>query len=111
MQKITYNKLVRDGIPAHLDELGKAYEVRAMSSDDEFAAALLKKVGEEAAEVQDAKDRDELVKELADLAEVIRALCELKGITEEEVEKIRQERVEKRGAFAKRLFMTWGEAD
>ena len=46
---------------------------------------------------------DKNVEELADLVEVINAILTYKGISLEEFEKIRKNKVEERGAFEKRL--------
>ncbi|MEK7183567.1 MAG: nucleoside triphosphate pyrophosphohydrolase [Patescibacteria group bacterium] len=110
MEKIAYNKLVRDRISEIMEGLGKQYEIQTLSEAD-FAVALLRKVGEEAAEVQTAQGRDELVKELADLAEVIKTLCEIRFIDPAEIESVRVKRRQERGGFGKRLLLVWGEKD
>jgi predicted house-cleaning noncanonical NTP pyrophosphatase (MazG superfamily) len=42
---------------------------------------------------------------LADILEVIYRIAKLKGISKEELEKIRINKIEKRGAFEKNLFL------
>ena len=59
------------------------------------------------------KDIDELkeylesgeTEELADLEEVLRAILDVKGVSYDEFEKIRNRKVEKRGAFKKKIFL------
>lgn len=111
MEKITYNKLVRDRIPEIMTERGRAFEIQTLATDADFSAALLQKIGEEASEVQATTSRDELIKELADLAEVVKALCALKGIETVELEQVRVHRAHDRGSFSKRLLLVWGEKD
>ena len=45
------------------------------------------------------------IEELADLEEVLRAILDSKGISYEEFEKIRLEKVKKRGAFKNRIYL------
>ena len=45
------------------------------------------------------------IEELADIEEVLRAILDLKECSFEDFEKIRLNKVEKRGAFEKRLFL------
>ncbi|HHP7244920.1 MAG TPA: nucleotide pyrophosphohydrolase [Elainellaceae cyanobacterium] len=70
--KNTYQKLVRDRIPDIIRASGKECEIEIMA-DHEYQQALREKVLEEAQEVADASP-DDLMKELADLYEVIDAL-------------------------------------
>ena len=44
-------------------------------------------------------------KEMADVLEVLYAIAKLKGFDLDEVEKVRQERAEKRGGFNKRIIL------
>ena len=48
---------------------------------------------------------NEFIEELADLEEVIRAILDLKGFSYDAFEKIRNAKVEKRGAFKKKIFL------
>ena len=45
------------------------------------------------------------VEELADLEEVLRAILDIKGVSYEEFEKIRDAKVDERGAFKKKIFL------
>ena len=48
---------------------------------------------------------NEFIEELADLEEVIRAILDLQGVSYDALEKIRNAKVEKRGAFKKKIFL------
>lgn len=87
-----YEKLVRDGIPALLDEKGVAYEQR-VASPDEYKAELVKKLVEEAGEFSEVTS----VEELADVLEVIAALRALPEY--HDVDAVRLEKREERGGF------------
>jgi predicted house-cleaning noncanonical NTP pyrophosphatase (MazG superfamily) len=66
----TYNKLVRDKIPAIIAADGKKLKTRILS-DEEHLQALIKKLSEELEEFEEALS----VEELADLQEIIHALA------------------------------------
>jgi predicted house-cleaning noncanonical NTP pyrophosphatase (MazG superfamily) len=103
MNKIYYNKLVRDGIPDELTSLGRAFETRVMD-DVEYEREVLKKVSEEAIELGLAQDHDSAVKEVADLFDIIDVLVELKGISRDEIEAAREKKLEKRGGVSQENY-------
>ena len=96
-----YNKLVRDKIPEIIaSDNGKTCVTRIME-DDEYLETLNTKMQEELKEYLESGD----VEELADLEEVLRAILDFKQVAHETFEKIRIEKVNKRGAFKERLFL------
>lgn len=96
-----YNKLVRDKIPEIITgDNGKTCVTRIME-DDEYLETLNTKMQEELKEYLESGE----VEELADLEEVLRAILDVKGVSYEEFEKIRNSKVEKRGAFKKKIFL------
>lgn len=99
MKKI-FNKLVRDKIPEIIEANGESAEIEILD-DQRFLQELHKKLFEEANEFVE----EDSVEELADLMEVIYAIARLRGIDLEEVEKIRKEKAQKRGAFDKKIFL------
>ena len=107
MNKIFYNKLVRDRIPEIIQEAGRQYEIETLS-EDEYAMSLRQKLVEEAKESQKA-DVDDLITELADLYEVVDAIIAFYGLDRKQIETIQLERREKRGAFTKRIKLVWAE--
>ncbi len=72
-----------------------------MLSDEEYLKMIDAKLDEELAEYH----KDENLEELADLLEVIYAAAKARGYTLEELEKVRAEKAEKRGAFEKKLLL------
>ena len=97
---IKYNKAVRDKIPEIIKESGKNCNVKKLK-DSEFLAQLEKKLVEELSEYQKSKN----VEELADILEVIYRISELKGITSNELDSIKNEKAKKRGKFDDNLFL------
>lgn len=97
---IKYDKLIRDKIPEIIEQSGKKCIVEVMDNDT-YIEYLDQKLNEELAEYQ----QDKSVEELADLLEVIYAVAVARGYSVEDLERIRVEKSEKRGAFEKRLLL------
>ena len=97
---IKYDKLVRDKIPEIIEAQGSKAIVEALDNGN-FQKYLDIKLGEELKEYLE----DGSVEELADLVEVVYALLDCKGVSCKEFEKMRIAKVEKRGAFKKRLLL------
>ena len=95
-----YNKAIRDKIPEIIKESGKKCEIKTLS-DEEFLEELERKLVEELNEYQESKD----VEELSDILEVIYRISSLKGTSSEQLDKIRKDKVTKRGAFDDNLFL------
>lgn len=101
----SYHKLVRDKIPEIIEEKDDLEVITKVLGKEETIIELKKKIIEEASEFNEAKNKDEIIIELADLREVELALQNELGIENETVEKIREERHEKRGGFERRIFL------
>ncbi len=100
MNIIKYHKLVRDRIPEIIESAGKTCICTELPNDA-YIAMLDAKLNEELAEYQESKS----LEELADLLEVMQATVIARGYTLDELERIRAEKVAKRGGFAKRLLL------
>lgn len=99
----TYNmrKLVRDKIPNIIND-GSKFEVL---SNDDYRLSLREKVVEEATEVKAASTRANLVEELGDLEEVIRAILDDASITYEEMDSLRHAKINQKGKFTEKFAM------
>ncbi|MEJ5365916.1 MAG: DEAD/DEAH box helicase family protein [Desulfosoma sp.] len=109
MTRTVYRKLVRDNIPDLIRREGKTPCVVTLS-DEAFKDALALKLLEEAHEFfrsWRAGNPREVLKESADLLEVILAALEAQGLRWEDLLREREERRAQRGAFLKRLFLQW----
>ncbi|MBQ7140717.1 MAG: nucleoside triphosphate pyrophosphohydrolase [Bacilli bacterium] len=95
-----YNKLVRDNIPEIMIK-NNAKPITRILSDEEYIKELNKKLLEEVNEYLS----DENVEELTDIEEVLLAILKYKNVSETEFNNIRQQKVLKRGAFNKRIFL------
>ena len=73
--------------------------------DKEMIKCLENKLQEEVKE--DVEDRS--VEELADILEVIYALCKMKGVSKEELERTRAIKEIARGSFNEKIFLEYVE--
>lgn len=99
-----YNKLVRDLIPNIIETSGKKCEYKILD-DEEYAVKLEEKLLEECNECINALTYHEFVNEVADILEVIHAICELNDIDMEEIEKTRKKKAGERGSFKDKILL------
>ena len=99
-----YNKLVRDKIPEIIEADGKTCKTRILS-DEEYITSLEAKLNEEVEEYQ----ADKNLEEMADILEVLQAICIARGYSLEELEALRIKKSDERGGFAEKLFLEYVE--
>ena len=98
-------KLVRDRIPDIIEANDNRKPRTKKLSPKAFKFELRKKLLEEASEAVRAKTPKVLAEELADVEEVVNALCKVYNIKRSTVTKIQKSKRAKRGGFAKRVFL------
>jgi predicted house-cleaning noncanonical NTP pyrophosphatase (MazG superfamily) len=109
MEKIYYNKLVRDGIKDIIESKGEKCEVRPIIDEAEFHQELLKKVSEEAQALSRVSSRKEFLEEYADLMVVLDALTAQMEFSEADIKTALSENVEKKGFYKQKHFLHWSE--
>ncbi|MEF8916027.1 nucleoside triphosphate pyrophosphohydrolase [Natronomonas sp.] len=90
-----HDKLVRDDIPEIIEQNGETPTFRTVDGDA-YEQYLLDKLQEEVDEY--VEDRD--IEELADILEVVHAIREFEGLSENELDAIRERKAENHGRFA-----------
>lgn len=95
-----YNKLVRDNIPEYIKSKGGA-PVTHIADDAEYWQKLREKLQEEVDEFLN----DESVGEVADILEVIDAICEYKRYEKDELARAKEVKAEEKGRFVKRIIL------
>jgi len=101
-----YPKLVRDNIPAlYKARTGKDAKIKTIRSDEEFLKFLLKKMVEEARELEYSVKVGNTQEELADVLEIISAILDLKGWSLEGVTRVQKDKRDKNGGFEKRIIL------
>ena len=95
-----YNKLVRNRIPEILKEKGINPQTH-IADGIEFWEKLRQKLQEEVSEFLEEENPEEL----ADILEVIIAICNFKDINREDLENIRKNKAEQRGSFDNKIIL------
>ena len=97
-------KLVRDRIPEIILATGKKPITRILEQE-EYLEELDRKLNEEIAEYQ----ADKSIEEMADVLEVLFAVCKARGYSVETLMEVCNEKREKRGGFEKRIYWSGNE--
>ena len=95
-----YNKLVRDKIPEIISRQGDRPVTHVLETKL-YRQELKRKLQEEVAEFS-GSDR---VEELVDVLEVVYALAKDKGVSQYQLEEMRQQKQKNRGGFDQRVFL------
>ena len=110
MVKFICNKLGRDkGLQGFASE--KITPHYQLLQGDELCVALKEKLIEEAIEVQEACNQEEIIAELADVLDVIDGLCKANDISLHKVIVEKETRYQERGGFKAGLFVESIEMD
>jgi len=100
VREVRYEKLVRDRIPEIIENEGFTPETRVLD-DAEYLSELNRKLCEETEEYL----KSESMEEIADILEVVDAICAAKSFSMEDVLRIKEEKRAVRGGFEKKLFL------
>lgn len=103
-------KLIRDYLPDIMRK-NKINVCERILEKNEFIEKLKDKLEEEAIEVKNAKNLNDLTEELADLLEVIYALSKATEISLNDIEKIRLTKKKEKGGFEKKIYGHFIEID
>jgi predicted house-cleaning noncanonical NTP pyrophosphatase (MazG superfamily) len=97
------DKLIRDKVPNYLRNRKVQTNERVMDHD-EYLDRLRNKLFEEAKEVIDAKNKEELTEELGDLLEVMLAYAKERDIPFEAIDKARIRKKNEYGGFEAKIY-------
>ena len=95
-----YNKLVRDKIPKIIKLDGKT-PITHIAKETEYWLKLKEKLIEEVNEFIEDESKDEI----ADILEVVDAICKFKKYNKKEILKIQKDKRKERGSFNKRIIL------
>lgn len=106
MATVNHYKLVRDNIPKIIEKNGQTAECERLGKP-EMLEQLDRKLLEEVLEYLNSGEPEEL----ADIQEVINALLQWKGISQEDFERLRLQKKKRNGGFEKGIFLLRVHAD
>lgn len=92
--------MVRDNIPEIIEASGKTCTYETLP-DEQYIEFLNKKLLEEVNEYLESG----AVEELADIGEVMHAILDYKGVTLKEFQRVRNEKLQERGGFKKKILL------
>ena len=95
-----YNKLVRDKIPEYIKSKGGT-PIAHIAGKKEYWEKLKEKLAEEIKEFFES----ESIEEIADIQEVINAICVYKKFSRSKIESIKRKKAKERGAFKKKIIL------
>lgn len=95
-----YNKLVRDKIPEIIQRKGGTAITR-IADEQEYWEKLKEKLLEEVKEFCEAENEEEM----ADIFEVIDAICTHKNFLKETIADVQKKKYEERGGFVLRIIL------
>jgi predicted house-cleaning noncanonical NTP pyrophosphatase (MazG superfamily) len=107
-KRFKVEKLIRDRIPEILGPKNIFVKERIMPND-EYIYQLKLKLLEEAQEVLDSTNLDELIEEMADVFEVLHAIINANSIDSGQIEKKREEKGRKSGVFNRKIYCEYIE--
>lgn len=99
-----FNKLVRDKLQDEYKRMGQKAVYRTLSKS-ELSAALANKMIEEIREIPEDGTKDDIASELADVRQAMDDLMHLHGITETDIQTLKQKKFDKKGGFAEGAFV------
>lgn len=108
MRTFYQNKLWRDKAVEKMEKHGSVMHWRWLD-DAQYSQQLLLKLVEEAQEAVDAQSGNDLIEELADVRDIVDALCTLHSITSEQIAQAQAARYQERGGFLNRVFVEKAE--
>lgn len=109
INRIYYNKLVRDNVPAKIEAKHQNCEFRKITDVQELQQELFKKIKEEAASLAMCRTKEELLEEYSDLMVVLDTLIRQLEISKEELIEVRKNNLIQKGGYKKGYFLLWSD--
>lgn len=107
INRIYYNKLVRDNIPGKIEAKHIKCDVRKITDIQEFQQELFKKVQEEAASLSMCRTKEEFLEEYSDLMVVLETLIRQLEISKDELIAVRKQNLISKGGYKQAHYLHW----
>jgi len=109
INRIYYNKLVRDNIPELIAVKREKCEIRQICDVQEFQQELFKKIKEEAGSLSMTRTKEEFLGEYTDLMIVLDTILKQLEISDEEVKQVMDSNLLRKGGYKHQNFLVWSE--
>ncbi|MCA9355207.1 nucleoside triphosphate pyrophosphohydrolase [Candidatus Kaiserbacteria bacterium] len=107
INRIYYNKLVRDNIPSKIEAKHQECEVRKITDIQELQQELFKKIVEEASSLAMCRTRKDFLEEYSDLMVVLETLIRQLEISKDDLIEARKENLVKKGGYKHGYYLRW----
>jgi predicted house-cleaning noncanonical NTP pyrophosphatase (MazG superfamily) len=107
INRVYYNKLIRDNIPAKIEAKHQKCDVRKLTDVQEVQQELFKKIQEEASSLSMSRTKEDFLEEYSDLMVVLETLIRQLDISKEELIKARKENLLTKGGYKHSYFLHW----
>lgn len=107
INRIYYNKLVRDNIPAKIKAKREDCEIRNITDVQELQQELFKKIQEEAASLSMCRTKEEFLEEYSDLMVVLETLMKQLEIPRDEIIAARKDNLLEKGQYKRGYYLHW----
>lgn len=109
INRIYYNKLIRDNIPAKIEAKRQRCDVRKITDVQEFQQELFKKIKEEAASLAMSRTKEDFLEKYSDLMVVLETLIRQLEISKDELINARKDNLISKGAFKHGCYLNWSD--
>ncbi len=107
INRVYYNKLIRDNVPAKIEAKHEKCEVRKVTDVQELQQELFKKIQEEAASLSMSRTKEEFLEEYCDLMVVLETLIHQLEISKDELIAARKDNLVKKGGYKHGYYLHW----
>ena len=109
INRIYYNKLVRDNVPAKIEAKHQKCEYRKITDVQELQQELFKKIKEEAASLAMVRSKEEFLEEYSDLMAVFDTLLSQLEVSIDELKEARKNNLIQKGGYKHGYFLLWSD--
>lgn len=109
INRIYYNKLVRDNVPAKIEAKHQTCEYRKITDVQELQQELFKKIKEEAESLAMCRTKEDFLEEYSDLMVALETLLRQLEINKEELIAVRKDNLIKKGGYKHGHFLLWSD--
>jgi predicted house-cleaning noncanonical NTP pyrophosphatase (MazG superfamily) len=109
INRVYYNKLVRDNIPAKIESKHQKCDIRKITDVQELQQELFKKIQEEAASLSMSRTKESFLEEYCDLMVVLDTLIKQLEISKEELIAARKDNLIHKGSYKHGYYLHWSD--